>query len=578
MNTNPLILRVLPVAVLLTTILFALAAQPASQAADPVTLSPQETVTLYAVADATVRSWQPNSNFGSSAAVRYCENLLRNGGFETGSFADWALSGSPLIISGFSHGGAYSALLGGRNNADDLLSQSVTCPFEAAEAYIDGWLWMQTTDVGPFDTLRVTVQCRTSGPIAWSMPNDFPQLAWAKFEAGWTAPSICPPRDTCQLTVHATTDASLPTWFYVDDLSLALCCYPDNYEPYNDYRNAYALTLGATYEVRICPNGDEDWFRFPVVQGQVITADLYNLPDDYNMNLYSSPSTELCANLSGTSPEHCQVIADSTGEWRVRVVGVRGATGNSPALLRVQVTNPPTPTPTGQVRPTRTPSATVTQTATPTRTPTRTPTGTPTPTRTGAAPRRIFLPVIMKQPVVPGPTYTPTRTATPSAIFADDFNDGDLAGWTPNGGTWFNPGEYMQAAHTTVGYNVRSETGDNSVYEGTVILLSGNAAGLIFRASADGTANYCAVLDASANALRLCVNHSGGYLNYYPMTVEYGRPYRIKVVADGSKLDVYLDGMKRVSAEDTRYSTGKFGAYIRNGDAVWDSLEARALP
>jgi hypothetical protein len=196
----------------------------------------------------------------------------------------------------------------------------------------------------------------------------------------------------------------------------------------------------------------------------------------------------------------------------------------------------------------------------------------------------------MKQRVAPGPTYTPTRTpsatatrtptrtATPRVIFSDDFNDGDLAGWTPNGGSWSNPGEYMQAAHTTVGYNVRSETGDNSVYEGTVILLSGNAAGLIFRASADGTSNYCAVLDASANALRLCVNHSGAYLNYYPMTVEYGRPYRIKVVADGSKLDVYLDGVKRLSAEDTRYTTGKFGAYIRNGDAVWDTLEARALP
>ncbi len=50
---------------LLAVIVFVAAPYPASWAADPELASPQESVTLYAVADATVKSRQPNSNFGN---------------------------------------------------------------------------------------------------------------------------------------------------------------------------------------------------------------------------------------------------------------------------------------------------------------------------------------------------------------------------------------------------------------------------------------------------------------------------------------------------------------------------------
>ncbi|MEJ5197323.1 MAG: DNRLRE domain-containing protein [Anaerolineae bacterium] len=63
MNTKSLLLRVLPATLLLAVGLLT-ATRPASRAADPGPAGLQESTTLYAVADATVKSWQPNTNFG----------------------------------------------------------------------------------------------------------------------------------------------------------------------------------------------------------------------------------------------------------------------------------------------------------------------------------------------------------------------------------------------------------------------------------------------------------------------------------------------------------------------------------
>ncbi len=52
-------------------------------------------------------------------------------------------------------------------------------------------------------------------------------------------------------------------------------------------------------------------------------------------------------------------------------------------------------------------------------------------------------------------------------------------------------------------WNMRSETGSDVVYEGTVNLLSGNAVGLTFRSSADGTSSYDVILDAVDGAFKL---------------------------------------------------------------------------
>lgn len=332
---------------------------------------------------------------GSSTEPPYCANWLRNGGFEA-SFAYWTVSGTPQVVD-YRYSGSWAALLGYYDNAHDVLSQSVGPIWYAARSVtFSGWVLVSSQEeTGRYDRLTVTVQ--SSGGFVYQLQvwNDAPEDIWLPLRFQYSPQNGLAPGQTWQVIVDAQNDYSRRTGFFLDALSLTFCCAEDHYEPYNDYYNAYYLVPGATYEVRICPNGDEDWFRFPVERGQVITADLWGLSAELDMNLYSSPSRELCPNLSGTFPEHCQVIADSTGEWRVRVVGAGGDTNNSPALLRVQVTDPPTATPTPTAtsfRATRTPGAT----ATPTPTSTRAATGTPTRTRTGVATKRVSFPIIMK--------------------------------------------------------------------------------------------------------------------------------------------------------------------------------------
>jgi Leucine-rich repeat (LRR) protein len=217
--------------------------------------------------------------------------------------------------------------------------------------------------------------------------------------------------------------------------------------------------------------------------------------------------------------------------------------------------------------------------------------------------RRLYLPVVMKDyhTYAPTSTATPTRTATVAAgtstptrtrtvtptgtpsgttlIFSDNFNDGDLGGWTAYNGTWTNPGTYMRGEYATGGdWCMRAESGGNFTYEGTVNLLSGNAVGLVFRSSADGTSSYDAILDAVDGVFKLSKRSPYTVLASYSMTVERSHQYKIKVVANGSTIEAYLDDVKRLTVTDTTYTSGHFGVMLYRATAAYDTLKAWATP
>jgi hypothetical protein len=177
---------------------------------------------------------------------------------------------------------------------------------------------------------------------------------------------------------------------------------------------------------------------------------------------------------------------------------------------------------------------------------------------------RIYLPLVVKN--------------YPQLIFADDFNTGTLTGWTSSGGTWTNPGSYLQGVYLSdTAWNMKAISGTNIVYEGKVNLLSGNAVGLVFRSSASGTSSYAAILDTT-QGFKISRYSPHRILVSYPMTVSYNHWYTIKVVADGDTLEAYLDGVKRLSTTDTRYSSGQLGVMLHQGVTLYDDLQAWALP
>lgn len=162
----------------------------------------------------------------------------------------------------------------------------------------------------------------------------------------------------------------------------------------------------------------------------------------------------------------------------------------------------------------------------------------------------------------------------PSLIFADDFNNGTLTGWTSSGGTWTNPGSYMQGVYPSdTVWNMKSVTGSNVVYEGKVNLLSGNAVGLVLRSSANGASSYAAILDTT-QGFKISRYSPHQILVSFPMTVQYNHWYTIKIVANGSTLEAYLDGVKRLTVTDTTYTSGQLGVMLHRATAAYDDLQA----
>ena len=68
-----------------------------------------------------------------------------------------------------------------------------------------------------------------------------------------------------------------------------IACPADSFEPNNSFEQAAAgahLSAGVENTGYICPDGDDDYFAFDAANGQQITLDLYDLPADFDLELY----------------------------------------------------------------------------------------------------------------------------------------------------------------------------------------------------------------------------------------------------------------------------------------------------
>ncbi len=146
-------------------------------------------------------------------------NAIANGGFETGT-SPWVQASSggySLITTTRPRTGSYSAYFGGYNRASESLYQTITVPSNGALSY---WWYMTTNESGStaYDYLRVRVYS-TGGTLlgtlrTWS--NASLKNTWSQDTvslAGYAG-------QTVRIRFEATTDSSLTTSFFVDDVSL----------------------------------------------------------------------------------------------------------------------------------------------------------------------------------------------------------------------------------------------------------------------------------------------------------------------------------------------------------------------
>jgi subtilisin family serine protease len=141
---------------------------------------------------------------------------LANGGFESGS-TGWTQSPSNIISTSKPRTGVYSAWLAGYNNANDTISQTVTVPtngtlryywqMTSSESTTTAYDWMYVRVRSTTGTLLATLRSRsnTAARNFWSLDT----LSLAAY-AG----------QSVRLDFQATTDSSVTSSFYVDDVSL----------------------------------------------------------------------------------------------------------------------------------------------------------------------------------------------------------------------------------------------------------------------------------------------------------------------------------------------------------------------
>jgi thermitase len=142
-----------------------------------------------------------------------------NGGFESGT-APWtqtSTGGYQLIDSTRPHAGSYSAWLGGYNSGTDAVSQTVSVPASGALSY---WWYLTTQESGstPYDYFRVRLY-NSSGTLI-ATPRTFTNASGAGLWRQDALSLASYAGQTVRIEFSATTDFSLPSSFFVDDVSL----------------------------------------------------------------------------------------------------------------------------------------------------------------------------------------------------------------------------------------------------------------------------------------------------------------------------------------------------------------------
>jgi subtilisin family serine protease len=141
-----------------------------------------------------------------------------NGDFESGA-TGWTESPAGLITTNLPHGGSYSAWLGGANVASEKISQTITVPANGTLRYH----WQMTTSEtsgSAHDYLRVRVYSGSSGALlrtvrTWN--NKHAKNVWSSDSVDLGAYS----GRMVQISFEATTDNTLPTSFYIDNVSVS---------------------------------------------------------------------------------------------------------------------------------------------------------------------------------------------------------------------------------------------------------------------------------------------------------------------------------------------------------------------
>lgn len=170
----------------------------------------------------------------------------------------------------------------------------------------------------------------------------------------------------------------------------------------------------------------------------------------------------------------------------------------------------------------------------------------------------------------------------PAEDFIETFDDGNAEGWTTYGGIW-NVEDGAYKVNKGAGFKaVADETQfENFTYEVDIKLtdaINNDNAGIIFRVNnpsvgGDNMEGYYAGLTISGRVQLGKMNYNWTELASIPYPVQLNKVYRMKVVANGPNIDIYVDDNHVVSAVDRSFAKGSIGLRSHWAIAYYDNIK-----
>lgn len=156
-----------------------------------------------------------------------CAQPIQNGDFEAGSVY-WTLEGRTTISTNTPYSGSYSAWLGGYDNANDTLYQTVNIPNtgptgqSVVSAHLSYYWYMTTQETShPWDYLYVKIRDAYGNDLTTLETLNDGSTANTWVTSGFDVSAYI--GQTIQVYFQATTDSSVTTSFFIDDVSLYAC-------------------------------------------------------------------------------------------------------------------------------------------------------------------------------------------------------------------------------------------------------------------------------------------------------------------------------------------------------------------
>ncbi|HEU5470444.1 MAG TPA: family 16 glycoside hydrolase [Actinophytocola sp.] len=172
-------------------------------------------------------------------------------------------------------------------------------------------------------------------------------------------------------------------------------------------------------------------------------------------------------------------------------------------------------------------------------------------------------------------------TARADTLLSDNFEDGNLDGWTRSGGSWSVTADGSQVARqSSTSSDARALAGQstwaNYAVQARVKALSFNGsdrfAAVLARAQSNTSYYYLTLRSSNTVQLRKLVSGSATTLATANIAVTTGTFYTLRLEVNGSTLRGFVNGTQVGQATDTQFGSGRAGVATFNASASFDDV------